>query len=527
VSAKILRLPATRRDLGFRALDALEPLLLFAALIGVLVVASLGFGLTFDEVTYFRYADSVRAWWEAGAPLGAPELERYWAYDTYSNPHPPLLKALAAVVAPLAAGRLPFPTDYRLASLGWIAGCLTAAYLLLRTTWSRLLALTAVLLGALQPRVFGHLLIAATDSPAAMVWLLLPLIAWRLDADGGPRPAMLWAAYFALLGCGAAIKFTGLLAGLPMIAFFAWRRRWRDVALAVAAMIWALAFVVAASPHTWHRPVAGVLDYLLYPLSRESIPITTTYFGRLYTSDLPWHYFGVMTLVTFPLVLVPLLAGLLWARGEERRLVVPVSFALGFWLVLVHLPMTPRHDEVRQFLSVYPLLGIVAWAGLLGLLRQARRERPHWPRGRATAVACAVPVALLALVLLRTHPFELSYYNATIGGVRGAERRGMELSLYFEAIDRDCLDALERHLRPGDKLLVSPPWPPLLPEYARHGALRLPPIFLLPSDTTERPDWLLLVRRRNAFDDRQFVTLPGVYERRFDGVSMVKLVPYG
>jgi len=284
-----------------------------------------------------------------------------------------------------------------------------------------------------------------------------------------------------------------------------------------------LLFVVIASPHLWHHPITGALSYLQYPLQRQAVPFSTAYFGKLYRNDLPWHYFFVMSAITLPpLVLIALPAAAL-VRGELRRLLVPVGFALAFWLVLVHLPNTPRHDEVRQFVSVYPLIGLVAWAGLLAGLRHIAEKSPRWASPRVAAAACITAIALLGATVARAHPYELSSYNALIGGVRGAERKGMELSLYFEAVDRRVLAALGRYPRPGQTLFMSPYWPPLLEQYVAHGALRSP-LLLLPQRTKERPDWLLLVRRRYLFDDRVFLALPAVYEVRYDGVSLVKVV---
>lgn len=509
-----------------RLLAAVELSLVFFVVLGVLTAASLRFGLTWDEATYFHYADSIRGWWHAGAPLDAPSLQRYWAYDTYSNPHPPFMKVLIALGSPWAARELPFPTDYRFPHFAWIAGCLTAAYGLLRRRSAAVAAATAIAFVALQPRVLGHLLIASSDSPVALAWLLLALLAWRLDDEEATptrRRALLWIAFYFVAGCAAATKFTGLLALLPVGAFFLWRQRWRDAALVAGAAAWALAFVVIASPQVWHHPLDGALAYLRYPLQREAMPFSTTYLGGVYRNDLPWQYFLVMSLITVPPLVLVLAPWSVLVRGAARRLLLPIGFALGFWLVLVHLPKTPRHDEVRQFLSVYPLLGILAWMGLLAILDRLCAARPRWATPRVAAAVCLLATAVLANGVARAHPYELSHYNALIGGLRGAEQAGMEITLYFEAVDRDLLAALDRNARPGETLYMSPYWPSLLERYVEHGALNTP-LVLLPQQTDERPDWLLLVRRRHVFDDRKFLALPAFYEVRYDGVPLVKLV---
>jgi 4-amino-4-deoxy-L-arabinose transferase-like glycosyltransferase len=507
-----------------RARVAVEVAVLFAALLATLLAASSGFGLAWDEVTYFDYADSIRGWWRSGAPLNEAALSRAWAYDTYSNPHPPFMKIVAALGRPLASRWLAFPTDYRFGHLVWVSGCLSAAWLLLRGRFGALAATTAVAFVVLQPRMFGHLLIAATDSPVALAWLLLALLAWRLGkATPGRSRTVLWIGFFVAAGCAAATKFTGLLALAPVAAWFAWRRRWTDAALAVTAGVWGVAFMVLASPQLWHHPLRGALQYLSYPLSRQATPFTTAYFGHLYRNDLPWHYFAVMSVVTISPLLLSLLPAAGLVRGELRDALGPAAASLAFWLVLVHLPKTPRHDEVRQFLSVFPLLALLAWGGLLVLLARVGERLPPRRRALFAAAGCVASIAALGATVARAHPFELSYYNPVIGGVRGAERRGMELSLYLEAIDHATLAALDRQARPGETLFMSPYWPKLLQAYVDHDLLHVP-LLVLPQEPGERPDWLLLVRRRYLFDDALFVALPAVHEVRYDGVSLVKLV---
>jgi hypothetical protein len=290
----------------------------------------------------------------------------------------------------------------------------------------------------------------------------------------------------------------------------------------------AVAFTVLVMPNTWHHPLAGAFEYLAYPIRRRGMLFSTAYFGRMYRDDLPWHYADVMTLITAPpLVLIALPAAAL-ARGRLRRLLAPVGFALAFWIVLVHLPRTPRHDEVRQFVSACALLGLVAWAGIVATLERIAASRAwlseHRTACRAAATAaCLAAAAILFATVARAHPHELSYYNRMIGGVRGAEAAGMELSLYFEALNRDGLAAIERHTRPGQTIYMRPAWPGLLTTYAAHGVLRAD-IGLLPPNTDQRPDWLLLVRRRFITDEGYYLAVPATYEVRYDGVSLLKLV---
>ena len=44
-----------------------------------------------------------------------------------------------------------------------------------------------------------------------------------------------------------------------------------------------------------------------------------------------------------------------------------------------------------------------------------------------------------AMAVYRVHPYELSYYNALIGGPRGAWSRGFDLSYWYDAFNSPVL----------------------------------------------------------------------------------------
>ena len=54
------------------------------------------------------------------------------------------------------------------------------------------------------------------------------------------------------------------------------------------------------------------------------------------------------------------------------------------------------------------------------------------------------------------HPFGLSYYNALVGGLPGAERLGLELTYWSDAIDNVLLDRLARDGAAGDSAAMAP-----------------------------------------------------------------------
>ena len=191
--------------------------------------------------------------------------------------------------------------------------------------------------------------------------------------------------------------------------------------------------IVAIQPPWWFDPIRGVERYLRSNLTRsQTIPIPTFYLGRVYEFSLPWHNTLVLTGVTTP-VAVQLLALLglagCWARrGQDPgALVWPLSWAV---LMIVRATPAPGHDVVRLFLPSIATLAVLAGYGVAWLSDLLRPRRLGWFAPLAAALAVGESLAGIA----QTYPYTDSYYNVAIGGLPGADRRGFELTYYFETI---------------------------------------------------------------------------------------------
>jgi hypothetical protein len=383
--------------------------------------------------------------------------------------------------------------------------------------------MSAIAFICLQPRMFGHLMIAATDSPVAMSWLVLTLIVWRLDRTpvAAHRP-LLRLLLFVCLGMASATKITGFLVIFPLFAYLLFQRNYRESWWLVRAALFALIFVLIVSPPMWRHPLAGISHYLYYPFLRSTEAISSFYLGRFYTFYLPWHYFTVITAVTCPLILLLLLSGLLYARQAPLHgLLRVILFPLGFWLILAHLPATPKHDGIRQLLSMYPFIGLLSWCGLMGW--QWRLGRMTRLPGRRLLQPVLIPIILLSLSIeiARVHPFELSFYNSLIGGIRGAEKKGFEISYYLEAIHPDFIRRINPYLQNGKRICMMPPWPYLLERYRRQGLLT-GDFIALEIPVGEKFDYLLMLRRRGYVKEELYAKVPPLLEVTYEGVSLVK-----
>src|SRR4029079_5644214 len=174
---------------------------------------------------------------------------------------------------------------------------------------------------------------------------------------------------------------------------------------------------------------------------RDALPdIQIIYFGQTYEYTLPWHNGWVLLGITVPAtILLAAAIGLVWAVGRIRSDRIPLYFLLHFLtLPVLRMLPTPAHDGVRLFLPAFFFLAAFAGWGTVALARDLARRV-----GLQTRMALLLLAALIlgppAVALARVHQFELSYYNALIGGPQGAWRRGFELTYWFDAFNEQTL----------------------------------------------------------------------------------------
>ena len=113
-------------------------------------------------------------------------------------------------------------------------------------------------------------------------------------------------------------------------------------------------------------------------------------------------------------------------------------FSRAAWIfapLLLTLAVRPNvYDGMRHVLFILPALALVAGLGAAALVEWAR---PGWPRRTAAGLmvaACVLPLPSL----VKLHPYQMTYFNAFVGGVAGASGRyetDYWLSSYKEAIE--------------------------------------------------------------------------------------------
>lgn len=301
-----------------------------------------------------------------------------------------------------------------------------------------------------MPRVFGHAHLGALDTFITTFWIASLLAADR--ALSATRPVL------GMVGAGAIWSLallTKIHAWFLIPVVFVWSlvrlRPGRRCFLAFG--MWCLTGLILfflGWPWLWYDTTSRFRAYLGTGVVRT--PIRVLYFGQVHLdTDVPWHYPWFYFLVTVPVGLHLLGAIGLWKSRSPSGFDRFPWLLIGGMLQFLALFSTriPVYDGERLFLMVFPL-----WALLIG-----RGFARLWDAAGGRRISrCALLVLLgsQAYGVVSIHPFELSYYNLLVGGLPGAERRGLELTFWGDAVDVVLLDELAR-IVPADEAVALLP----------------------------------------------------------------------
>ncbi len=442
-----------------RAERALVALLFAAALLSVALTAN-QYGITYDEQHYMSAGAAYAGWWgrvlsgDLGA-LGPGQVDEVWRLN---HEHPPLEKTAAGAAYRLFSGILPGLAAYRISGAFWFALTICALYCFTRRLWGRAGALFASLSFASLPRVFAHAHFAALDMPVtAWFFITIALLAealrrerFRLAALGGVSFGL------ALLAKINAVFIPFVIAPYGLIW---WRCRWRQWLLPLLAI--GPAVFYAGWPWLWYHPFSRLREYLGFHAGHAAYNVW--YLGRLYQYA-PWHYPFVVTAVTVPLLVLALaLLGAAVSLPRRGRRPERVLLLLGLLACLLPsaLPHSPKYNGARLFLPAFPFLAALAGGGFASLrARLTAALGRKQPLERRSTLLVGVLLGALALMpgvrgLVLLHPYQLAYYNALVGGARGAAERGFE-TIYWGQVLEEAPAFLDTVARETPTVLVIP-----------------------------------------------------------------------
>ena len=482
------------------------------------------YGIAWDEPPYFHAADLHMAWildWGKNINkrtfkqgLSDENIKAAWRWDPYHVPHPPFSRIVSGLTQHVSSGWLDKSSGYRLAPALFFAILVAVMFLWMRALFCFATGLFSALALVAIPNIFGFAHLAVTDLPLASMWFLTAFCFWKGLENWK------WSVGFGLAwGLALATKFPAILIPLPLIlwAHLFYRNRYANNVISMLFL--GPMIMVATQPYLWHQSGLRILEFLYEGLSRgyrADANFLIYFFDQLYfTHQLPWYYPFFLIGVTTPEPLVFLaalsLVSLIWVRKGTSAVALFALNAL-FILGLGLLPGAVLHDGVRQMLPALPFLAATAGAGFYTLgewlfslaHRSTQLQTVAHLRGKLVGVLGLLILFSPSLDLYLCHPFQLSFYNRFVGGVRGAYQRGLELTYSMEAFTPEFLEALNTKL-PENSVVNASFANFMFNYYQREGRLRAD----ITISDAESSDYYILLNRRSVLAPRERLLMNG------------------
>ena len=376
-----------------------------------------------------------------------------------------VLLVLAERLLDLTDERSIFLSRNLLTHLFFLAAGLSAYGLALRLFGSRGLALFALALFLLHPRIYAHSFFNSKDAPFLSLFMICLWLAQRTfagAADGGDRSAARIGT-FALLGLAAGLLTSLRIMGVVFIAIVVaartcdcwlaatWRRRQRVIASIALFALASVAAYLAAMPYLWHDPLGRFAEVLAVNLQHPYHPRMVYLSEVVSASNLPMHYlpvwFGITTpLFTLGLGMVGVTAFVL--RGVSQPCDLLRNTPLRFELMLIAAIALPvlaivilrpaLYNGWRHAYFLWAPFVPLAVSGLRMLADAAQRLRlPAKVDGRLAILGlAALGVGATAFQMARLHPHQQFYFNELVNRAAPEQlRKRFQMYSYGSLLD--------------------------------------------------------------------------------------------
>lgn len=452
------------------------------------------------------------------------------------NWHPPFGRMLSGVTWKLFKDRIGELNAFRLSPILLFSLEVSILYLFISNYFGYITGIFASLTLLLMPRVFGDAHLFALDTPIAFMcfltaysfykgidkkkWAIITGIIWglalntKVHAFFMPIPLFLWAVSLKKRYLNNLIA---MLLISPIVYLISWPWLWHDTI-----------------NHIFGYSV-GMGDVVVKPFNHPVDYMGIVYSGR----TPPWHYPFIMILITTPpFTLLFSIAAVFKtfftksiAMKQIRDISILFILCMAVFLILFALPFTPKYDGVRLLSPVFPFLAGIASVGFYSISMQ------HIKREFYIYLICFISLTFSLISLVKIHPFESSYYNIFIGGLRGASSKGFDVTYYGDPLNKGVINFMNERLSDYKGSGLVPRF-----DY-RGGPFREQVIFytdigwlsekflqnqyhLWDKNYKGRYDYYILYNRKSTFDEKAwfyFKNLDPVYSVNIEGTPLLNI----
>ena len=281
----------------------------------------------------------------------------------------------------------------------------------------------------------------------------------------------------------------------------------------------ALSVYILGWPWLWSTPIKNFSEYLTTQFTH--LPAESYIFHTIYSKS-PWWYTGVIFLSTTPaFVLSFFVYGSVYCI-KKGSLWYKIILANAFFpLLFFSLPGIYRYDWVRLFLAAFPFVCIIS---VYGMFTAIHVVKPKLRRFGKVALLIIWLVTVYVSVI-RIHPWESSYSNEFVGGIRGANALGFE-SEYWGNSYKAVLPWMNAH---KDAMMCVAPTTNSFYYYQAMGQIESGVVFNAGFGACRS---LIVLMRQGAIIPNQFIdtiikTKRPIYTHSVDGVILTGVYDIG
>jgi hypothetical protein len=403
--------------------------LISALLLLFMLVAGTEAGITCDEVLHYDHSVSVYNYYashgkdRSALETGSTHLKYYG--QSYDNIVTILIRWLN--ITDIYRFR-----HFMSSVAGWLTIMVTAVFAIWLADYSE--GILVLLLFAVSPGFIGHSLNNLKDIPFALGYIAAIFCMLKFLSSSGKISVR---DLFFLTGSIAftiSIRAGGLILICYLFFFFLLLTLYRYITgkpeypgtgvklvliISISVASWLISILLW--PFALQSPVGNVIESYRV-MSHFPDTFRQIFEGKSEWSDfMPWYYLPKSMFITIPVVV---LAGFIFSavnfNGAEIHkkafLYGSLVFTVLFPMIFVIIGKSNLYSSWRQFLFVYPVIVLLASAGLSGIFRKCRTKFLKLSLALLLIVLSTHPVRFM----IRNHPYFYLYYNQLVGGLHGA-----------------------------------------------------------------------------------------------------------